>query len=213
MSIINKIIANTEAINKNTESLTKLTDRINSLQFTVPEGIAGVSVDDEVLVIEDISSYTQVNYNNISPYGFMLFMNSARIVTADGVRLFSDNLLAENIKKDVNILGVTGTYEGVTTSGVTGVTYDNGELDIDGSSITNLMLYDDIQVDIHAGSIVIQENDIPVSIGYSGTVIATNLEPENIKKDTTILGVTGTYDGGITVNFDESTKTLTITEE
>lgn len=92
------------------------------------------------------------------------------------------NLSAANIKKDVTILGVTGTY----TDAIDGVTYDE----------------DTMKLTINKNAYIYIGNSSEVYIGASvrlkmngGSANAENLSAENIKKGVTILGVTGTYEG------------------
>ena len=76
------------------------------------------------------------------------------------------NLVAGKIKKDVTIFGVTGSYEGETPTG--------------NQDIETL-------------------NEYNVASKATARVSATErakIIPENIKKDITILGVTGTHEGG-----------------
>lgn len=76
------------------------------------------------------------------------------------------NLSAGNIKKNVSILGVTGSYEGITPSGKKLITDENE---------TDVTAYATAQVD---------------------TANVANLLAGNIKNGVTILGVTGNYSGG-----------------
>ena len=75
------------------------------------------------------------------------------------------DLVQGNIKKDVNILGVVGTYEG---SGIV----PTGNINITSMNQTDVTNYATAQV------------------------VEANLVAENIKKDVSILGVTGIYEGG-----------------
>ena len=130
------------------------------------------------------------------------------------------NILPENIAKDVTILGVTGTFEG----GIPGVDYyeyastNKYALDVMAKD-ANLSTIDitpsaenDIAVNIFAteattnltlsggsngdltGTVNIVDTD------YTGSVVADNLVPENIRIGTTILGVTGTMQDVISVD-------------
>ena len=74
------------------------------------------------------------------------------------------NLVSSNIKKDVTVLGVTGSLEeGITPTGNINIT------DTNSTDVTNYA---------------------------TAQVVDANLIAGNIKKDTTILGITGSYEGG-----------------
>ena len=93
------------------------------------------------------------------------------------------NLVPINIKKDVTIFGVTGSYD-VYGADSNGAAYSDTSLNPGGSSTVYLYYKD--------------ENNNPVSLNKSYTVSAnsdSNLTAGNIKKDVTIFGVTGTYAG------------------
>ena len=75
-----------------------------------------------------------------------------------------NNTVAENIKKGISILGVTGTFEGGITP--------SGKIEITNTEEVNVTNYATAQV------------------------VDSNLSAENIKKDISILGVTGTFEGG-----------------
>lgn len=83
-----------------------------------------------------------------------------------------ENFSAENIKQGVNIAGVTGTYEGSVST--------LGTADIKPTAFPTVKNASDDGVD-----------------GYSTVTVQVpdNLVAENIKKDVTIAGVTGTYEG------------------
>lgn len=101
--------------------------------------------------------------------------------------VIATNLEPQNIKKDVNVLGVVGTLEG--GSGIEGVTEQNGYITIGAENTdTDINVYSNKTINIFANVTV----KMPTS---SGAVSAYNLEPQNIKKGVTILGVTGTYEG------------------
>jgi hypothetical protein len=105
----------------------------------------------------------------------------------------TNNLSAENIKSGVSILGVTGTN--VMAEYNDCCTVDSDGLHINGVSASK-------QQDIylhHNETVIVDNGNVYLSIPNTGTVHADNLTSENIKKDVTILGVTGTYVGdGIT---------------
>ena len=75
-----------------------------------------------------------------------------------------NNIVAENIKEGVTILGITGTHKGGITP--------SGKIEITNTEEINVTNYATAQV------------------------VDSNLSAENIKKDVSILGVTGTFVGG-----------------
>ena len=87
-----------------------------------------------------------------------------------------NNITSENIKKDVSILGVTGTLEGGITP--------SGKIEITNTEEINVTNYATAQV------------------------VDSNLSAENIKKDISILGVTGTFEGGSGSSSEDRLKKL-----
>ena len=96
-----------------------------------------------------------------------------------------DNLAAANIKKDVTIAGVTGTFEGTTTPP------SLGTADIKPTAFPTVKNASDDGVD-----------------GYSTVTVQApdNLTAENIKSGVSIAGVTGTYEGSGGGQLDDRTK-------
>ena len=125
---------------------------------------------------------------------------------------------AEKIKKGETILGVTGTYEGIDTSDATATASDmaqNKTAYINGQKITGNIptsTYGN-SVSFSANKIVTQLNNtlrfesIPITnqlfkggaaaitTSFENIASAIGLTADIIKKDVTILGITGTYDG------------------
>lgn len=108
------------------------------------------------------------------------------------------DLIANNIKKNVNIFGVTGTYEGdLDTSDATATAADirrNKTAYVDGAKITGTI------PDISGRTITPNTNQQTISgNGYlNGNIVVqgdTDLVAGNIKKDINIFGVTGTFEG------------------
>ena len=107
----------------------------------------------------------------------------------------SSNLVAGNIKKDVTIFGVTGTYQGLVPSG----TYQLNNIGVDESVDVTTYAYAKIKnnatITVYSGyTLNIEVDEGTVNISRSaGTVNADNLSAANIKKGVSILGYTGTY--------------------
>ena len=95
-------------------------------------------------------------------------------VTVNAVTAAIDSdIVAGNIKKDVNILGVTGSVVELVgeTANVTPTTTEQIITPTTGNGLTS------------------------VTVAGVTSSIDANIIAENIKKDVTILGVTGTYEG------------------
>lgn len=97
------------------------------------------------------------------------------IKNVDGIGAINEpNLIPENIKKDINILGVTGSYEIIPQ-----------EKTITPSTNAQVVTPDE------GFTCLSKVNVEPVT-----SAIDSNIIPENIKKDVSILGVTGTLESG-----------------
>lgn len=116
-------------------------------------------------------------------------------VTVNAVTADVDaDIIAENIRKDVEILGVTGTYEGRQPVIQPTVSVEPKTLP---QSVTPTEGYDGLgKVDIAAVT----------------SAIDPNILAENIKKNISILGVTGTYDNP-QVNQESKTVTPSISSD
>lgn len=101
------------------------------------------------------------------------------------------NLKSENIKSNIWIMGIKGSYEGMPD----GVSVDGEEITIDTNQFATITVGYSGD-DGGRGDVIIDGINVPVELGDNSdaSVKATNLTPANIKKDTTILGVTGTYE-------------------
>ena len=99
------------------------------------------------------------------------------------------NIVAGNIKKNVVILGVTGSYEG------------GGSPNLQNKSVTPLTSQQTVQADSGYDGLD------TVTVGAVDASIDNNIVAGNIKKDVVILGVTGSYEGGGSPTLQ--TKTVT----
>lgn len=143
----------------------------------------------------------------------------------------TSKIIPENIKKNTTIFDVTGTYEGIDTSDATATETDlvkNTTAYVNGIKVTgrinegrgqdiNLELVscettseksiDYIKVDSRSGegsneSVVIDDNThMYTNIPQDMIAEAIHLQPENIKKDAKVLGVTGTFKGNGNLNI------------
>lgn len=166
------------------------------------------------------------------------------------------NIQPQNIKKDITILGVEGTYEPEPTqektvtpkttqqvlqpdegySGLSKVTVQGVTSDID-SDIKSSNILDGVTILGVTGNVIpltpdmLEEKTVTPSTssqiltpsaekeGFSKvtvypvtSAIDTNITPENIKVNKTILGVTGTY-GGEDINLQEKTVNPTPSQQ
>lgn len=154
---------------------------ISKVQLPTPDGgTASFRDEDEIVgpVLEtgvEITPTTEDQTISV-PEGFDGFDE----FTVKGVTSEIDaNIVAGNIKKNVEILGVTGTLD----TGSDPVLKENEEI-----------------------TPTTEEQNIPVPSGYDGfgalkvnpvtAAIDSNIVAEKIKKNVTILGVTGTFEGG-----------------
>lgn len=130
------------------------------------------------------------------------------------------NIVAENIKKDISILGITGTYEGLDTNSATATADDimpNKTAYVKGELITGSMEQQSIAVcteDVSA-TLLSESNEVKVAgrwdgpkvtyidntctlgarISYSALANIIGLTADKIKSGETILGIQGTYTG------------------
>lgn len=131
-----------------------------------------------------------------------------------------EKIIPENIKKDITILGITGTMEVGIDTGDADATAENIEINktayINGQKVTgNLPLFPNSRTFTVDGGItndtenskltistintlkqILDSNlNMEFSTSYSNVAEAIGLTPDKIKSGETILGVTGTYTG------------------
>lgn len=112
---------------------------------------------------------------------------------ADGIRA------KKGTTSPINAQNFRSEIESISSGLPSGVSVNGTEITIDTDQFTAVIAGQD--GDDETGKVVISGHNIPVELDTNtdSSVKATNLTPENIKKDITILGVTGTYEGEITV--------------
>ncbi len=168
------------------------------------------------------------NFQIINKNGIKLKTSNKYVDEDINISIDAINLVSENIKNGVEILGVTGTFEG----GIPGTRYyipdssnkyqldivvDDANLNrvditssIAGDTAVNIYATEKLtNVTLNGGS---NENLIgTVNIddtNYTGSIIADNLVPENIKEGIKILGVTGTMQSSSGSSTETTLKTL-----
>jgi surface protein len=188
---------------------------------TLKEGIDGITLDDGNLLIDKDAHFgnTTVSCNtylgiteNCTDVYVSAKQDTDIEITAGNVNIYysgtptitADNLLPENIKSGVDILGVEGNatiIDGVTYEDSCVVIIDN----YDTCPYVSIQSQtDEIYVDNDCANCWFEGNYhsiISLLDGYeayitcdgNSIVKAENLSPENIRKGTTILGYTGTY--------------------
>ena len=140
--------------------------------------------------------------------------------TSGGSVSGDSNLIPENIKKDIQIFDVIGTYEGLDTSDadataddivVNKTAYVNGQkvignlplfpntrtFTVSNAGVTNNI--EDSTLDLTTINTTKQILDSNVSMNfnadYSDVATAIDLTADKLKKDEVVLGITGTYEG------------------
>ena len=160
--------------------------------------------------------------------------NAITEITVEAVdNTIDNNISSENIKKDVTILGVTGTYEGTDTSDATANTEDiisgktayvNGQkltgnlitISAGGSRSVSYTSYSQSTDDFYLygkyqdyQKIYLSrdtEGEIGVEVPKSTLANAIDLTADKLKKDEVVLGLTGTYEGDTSSYFQDYTN-------
>lgn len=111
------------------------------------------------------------------------------VVSVAGVTSSIDpNIVSGNIKKDIEILGVTGTFDGASPT-------------LQNKSVTPTTSAQTVSADSGYDGLGI------VSVAGVTSSIDPNIVSGNIKKDVNILGVTGTFEGGGTIQLQDKSVT------
>lgn len=131
-----------------------------------------------------------------------------------------ENLSPENIKKDVSIAGISGTFTSGTTATAGDMmkgrtAYSNGEL-ITGTIEQQSNVYNNSTLKVNQdnyrpekleiwgrelvqkGTIINQYTAVYFYVDKSAIATADGVTADKIKKDETVLGITGTYDVDLT---------------
>ena len=152
----------------------------NIIAENIKEGVTILGVEGSMpgseLEIEPAVTVTPSIYPNIvkpsEGYDVLSQVNIEGVTSA-----IDANILAENIKKNIEILGVTGTFEGANS--------------LQGEKVVTPGL-----ADIVVGPDSTYDALLSVIVKAVEASIDPNIIPSNIKKNVTILGVTGTVEEG-----------------
>ena len=161
-------------------------------------------------MITSVSGVTPSGTKNITDTSLTDVSLSQYAQVSDG------NLVAENIKKDVSILGITGTLEATTpVSGTLQIT-SNGTFDVSDKQYAEVNVAARLSnpktvVPSAASQTVLpdQGDDGLSQVTVSGDA---NLVAGNIKKDVSIFGVTGTLESSSGGSGGSSSKLLNVVE-
>ena len=167
---------------------------------------ANVNVEDVPAVVEPVTVNPTTSQQVIEPKEGVDGFSKVTVNAVDNT--IDSNIVAENIKKDVEILGVTGEYEAPKVPDYTGsyTITENGTIAISGKKAT-----EDITVEVPSVQPVLVEANVTSFYGGSDIIrpeqgvdgfsqinitgiYDSNIQPYNIKKGITILGCPGNYD-------------------
>lgn len=150
---------------------------------------------------QDIYCYGEGTYyiNNSEQELLQLYIDSN-----DMTYVTATNLSAENIREDVTVLGVKGTYN----NAIQGVEIKNNSLFVNDVHANYIFINNNNSIGVSgSGDMSLYDGNRDIEIGENsvvniytvdnGEVTAPNLTAENIKDGVSILGVSGTYKGSI----------------
>lgn len=174
---------------------------VEAVTSAIDPNIIAKNIKRDVEILGVIGTYTVENLQDkvVDPQPYIqnitfdstLGYEGLRIVTINPVTSSVDaNIKASNIKKDVQILNVIGTYEGEPIS--------FQEKTVEPTTLSQIITPD-------AG----YDGLSKVNIGAVTASIDPNILAENIKKNISILGVTGTYED--LPNYQESKTVQPVT--
>ena len=203
--------------------------QVRPVTATVDENIKAENIKSGVSILGVSGTVTELNGHEleVTPATQQKIItpeenyNAIIKVTVDAVTSSIDsNIKPENIKKDISILGVTGTMESTDTSDATAtaddivvnkMAYVNGQkvignlplfpntrtFTVDNAGVTNNA--DDSQLTFSTINTLKQTLDsnlnMNFSANYTDIAAAIGLTADKIKAGETILGITGTYTG------------------
>ena len=178
---------------------TELTNVLNQIKQDKDENLTPQNIKKDVTVLGVTGTYTPPLQDKTG----IASANSSQVITPDSnyyglnsvtiprVTATIDNYIKpENIKKNVEILGVTGTY---------GFTSETKRATASGTNIVNVVPSPGINF---LEKVIIEQVD---------STVDDNIKPENIKSGVNILGTTGIYEGDITIQPNKTVETTNIT--
>lgn len=134
---------------------------------------------------QDFSSRIQLNDSTFS----ITSLDEQNVRKYKTAKVIDSNLIAANIKKDIQILGITGTYESGSTINIQNLKTVNAQIDSDNT--TTQTIKPDSGFDAIAVVKIKQSDD---------------LMPYNIRTGSIINGVTGNFSAGATATADTVIK-------
>lgn len=134
---------------------------------------------------QDFSSRIQLNDSTFS----IASLDEQNVRKYKTAKVVDSNLIAANIKKDIQILGITGTYESGPTINIQNLKTVNAQIDSDNT--TTQTIKPDSGFDAIAVVKIKQSDD---------------LMPYNIRTGSVINGVTGNFSAGATATADTVIK-------
>lgn len=134
---------------------------------------------------QDFSSRIQLNDSTFS----ITSLDEQNVRKYKTAKVVDSNLIAANIKKDIQILGITGTYESGSTINIQNLKTVNAQIDSDNT--TTQTIKPDSGFDAIAVVKIKQSDD---------------LMPYNIRTGSVINGVTGNFSAGATATADTVIK-------
>ena len=170
---------------------------VNPVTHEIDSNIVQGNIKKGITILGVLGTYELNNVQNkiINP------TTSQQIITADAgydalnqvtvnavTSAIDSNITAENIKKDIHILGIVGSYDPLAL--------------LQEKTIDPLITYQSVTADAGYNGL------LQVNITAVTSAIDSNITAENIKKDIVILGTTGTYEGE---PYLYQTKTVTPT--
>jgi hypothetical protein len=182
-----------------------------------------VEVPDVPTELQDKTVYPSTSSITVEPDQGYDGLSSVTVAAIDSS--LDPDLQPENIKKDVEIFGVTGTFEGQeinnqtkTVDSSTTIQYvqsDQGYTGLDYVAVNPYVLDSKtVNPSTNSQTVTSDEDGLSsVTVNAVTAAIDPDLVPGNIKKDVEILGVTGTFEGGTlqskSVNSSTSSQTVT----
>ena len=219
---ITKVIVEPIELEEKTFSLNDENIEQNNVINTTKDGISKITI--EALNPQSKSATLDFSSNDTNTISYDQGYKYLKQVTINK----DSDLLPENIKKDTNVYGVVGTYEGTG-----GTTIEGEEISVKSTTTSQTITPSDGKnaiTKVTVEAIEVQDKTIEPDFASSDTMTITkdtnydylnqvsitkdeDLIATNIKKDVNIFGVTGTYEGGGTATPTLEDLTVTPTKQ